>query len=330
MATVLPEVSSFGQLLGRNLGAGLGSGITSGLETRQKRKMIEQLLGQSQEQSGQLGQEGQELGIKDQSNRDPFARAKAAALSGEHDLSRILIEEGKFEREKAELPRTEYVKQEYKRLPKFLESVGETEDRLPTINTSVHMAEQAIEKADDLSGIKEFLADKTGFEGFRSAEGAELQSAIKQYFLGDLSSIKGGRPNQLIERQLLDAYPKIGRDQIANQKILAGLKMSQKLGQERVRVTRDLEEKFLSEKGFLPPGFESMVRKQLRPIADKLEKDTIKTLDSLTKFQNEYQKMASKNLQKGEILMLTPEGTYNAVPKEQYQEAKNAGYIKVS
>jgi hypothetical protein len=127
----------------------------------------------------------------------------------------------------------------------------------------------------------------------------------------------------------LDAYPRIGRDPISNQKILVGMKMQQELLKEKVRLTRDLEEKYLSEKGFLPPGFQSQVRKQLRPIADKLEKDTINKLTALSKYQKEYEKMAKSQLQKGESLMLAPDGSYEAIPKDKFQEAKSQGYIKL-
>lgn len=266
-----------------------------------------------------------------QSSEDPFAKAKAAALL-DPTLAKIFSEEAKREQEIRDLPKKEYIKSEYKSLPKFMENIEASEDRLPTAEISIRLAEDAIEDPaakGKWNAFKDFLADKTGYEGFRSAKGAELQSAIKQYFLGDLSSIKGGRPNQLIEKQLLDAYPKIGRDPIANQKILAGMKMQHEIAREKVRVSRELEEKYLSEYGHLPVGFQAIVKKQMKPIADRLEKQTIKTLDSLSKFQNEFEKLSSKSLKKGEVLMLSPDGEYLAVPKTQYDEAKKQGYIKL-
>lgn len=349
MVQILPEIPSFGSQFARALGGGLSQGIASAGDVAsklmmekasldRKRKFIESFDKTAPKQtfSSLYEEDTEPKEFKDQIQTSStgwsskMQQAKAAELVGETGIANILREEAKFEREQEELPKKEYVKAQYKSLPKFLENISETEDRLPTIDTSLKMIEDAIERGEDALGTRERLADITGIEGFRTASGAELQSAIKNYFLGDLTQIKGGRPNQLIERQLLDAYPKMGRDPIANQKIVAGMKMQRDIANEKVRLTRDLEEKYLAKVGHLPPDFESIVKKKLKPIATEIEKKTIKTMENLNKFQREYQRMASKNLKKGETLMLTPDGEYLAIPKEQYSEAKEEGYIKVS
>lgn len=261
---------------------------------------------------------------------DPFAKAKMAEIIGEHGLAQIFSEEAKHEREMSDLPKKEYLKGEYKNLPKFMEKLLATEEKLPITDLSIKLAEEAIEDPSKAASFRDRFADLTGLEAFRSAKGAELQSAIKQYFLSDLASIKGGRPNQLIEQQLLDAYPKIGRDPISNQKILVGMKMSQAIDQEKVKISRELEELELSKHGYLSPGFEHRVRQKLRPFAEKIEKDAVKKLDGLAKFQKQYEKFAKQELRQGEILMLTPDGTgYEAVHKNDFSKAKEQGYIKL-
>lgn len=109
MATLLPEAPSFGTAFARALGGGLSAGasqgISSGMENMQKQKLIQSLLGESRKSqySGELsGQRG--------NNHDAFSHAKAAALAGEHDLSRVFAEEAKtsekqrFAREQAAEP----------------------------------------------------------------------------------------------------------------------------------------------------------------------------------------------------------------------------------
>jgi len=201
---------------------------------------------------------------------------------------------------------------------------------MPVSDISIKLAEEAVENPGKWDAYRDYLAENTGYEGFRSAKGAELQSAIKQYFLGDLASIKGGRPNQLIEKQLLDAYPRIGRDPISNQKILVGMKMQQEIQKIKVDATRKLEEKYLAEQGYLPPGFQGIVKKTIRSKIEEVEKKTINQLTSLSKFQGEYEKLAKKQLQTGEILMMSPNGEYEAIPKKSIQEAKDQGYIKLA
>lgn len=92
MATLLPEAPSFGTAFARALGSGLGQGIPQGFENARKQKLLSSLLG-----SGDRGGSSQRLLGQNQQQEDPFARAKAAALSGEHDLSRILSDEAKMQ-----------------------------------------------------------------------------------------------------------------------------------------------------------------------------------------------------------------------------------------
>jgi len=76
---------------------------------------------------------------------------------------------------------------------------------------NIPLQEQAIldiqEAAPNVSAL-DYFADVTGFEPARSAEGAKLKTAIKDFFLSDLSRA-GTRPNMWIEQQLADALPKI-------------------------------------------------------------------------------------------------------------------------
>jgi hypothetical protein len=363
MVQILPERESFGAAFGRTLGGAFKSTAEGWAQKKAKEaelKRFKDLLG-IQEQTnpgdqlfsqnmdiGSVAQEKlnklppeerdqilQELNVmpkeqQQQQQADPFKKTKAAiAARMPKEVIDLFKSQEELALKEAQLPKQEYIKSEYKSLPKFMEGIEATEDKLPINDMAIKIAEEAIEDPSKWAAFRDLLADKSGYEGFRSARGAELTSAIKQYFLGDLASIKGGRPNQLIEQQLLDAYPKIGRDPIANQKILQGMKLSNELASEKVRLARDLEEKYLAKQGFLPPGFQSIVKKQLRPIADKLEKDTIKRLTSLSKFQKEYEKMATKQLKSGEVLMLSPDGDYEAIDKKRMQEAKDQGYIKL-
>lgn len=352
MVQILEGQPSFGQSFGKALGGGLGAGISQGVQFAQAmqaeaekhrlknkafedlRKLRGQRRGPSETNLSMDIPEGEsdfnlsgQLNEKSPNFYEEVEDAIAAGLPKEY--INILSEQAKNEQKKADLPREQYVKQEYKSLPKFMEAIDAAEDKIPIADMSIKLAEEATEDPGKWAAFRDFLAEKTGYEGFRSSKGAELQSAIKQYFLGDLSSIKGGRPNQLIERQLLDAYPRIGRDPISNQKILVGMKMQQEIQRKKVELTRDMEEKLLAKQGYLPPGFQSMIKRELKPFVNQIEKDTINKLSALSKYQNEYEKVASKQLKKGEILMLSPDGSYEAIPKSNFDKAKEQGYIKL-
>lgn len=352
MVQILEGKPSFGQSIGASLGSGIGAGFNKAAEFAQamqaeafkhklKTKSFEDLRKFREQrreprfqesmnnQEGTVAPEGLDMGIQQQAG-NPYEDVEDAIAAGlPKEYITMLTQQAKSEQKKADLPREQYIKQEYKSLPKFMEAVDAAEDKIPIADMSIKLAEEATEDPGKWAAFRDFLAEKTGYEGFRSSKGAELQSAIKQYFLGDLSSIKGGRPNQLIERQLLDAYPRIGRDPISNQKILVGMKMQQEIQRKKVELTRDMEEKLLAKQGYLPPGFQSMIKRELKPFVNQIEKDTINKLSALSKYQNEYEKVASKQLKKGEVLMLSPEGSYEAIPKSNFDKAKEQGYIKL-
>lgn len=343
MARIFPEVESFGTQFARSLGGGLSQGISSGLdlaqklaakkaELKQKQDFVSQYFPQNKPSSGSPNPQDGSSYPDQLNNMDETPNYTdeqiAAAMVVDPNLGKYLQSTQKEKRERDEFPKKEYLKGQYKNLAKHQEKINDLEDSLPSKDIAVKSMEEAIESGT-LSGNKEWLANFTGHEGFRNAAGAELRSAVKSYFLGDLNSITG-RPNQFIEQQIVDAYPKAGNDPIANQKMLTGLKMQNEIAHARVDKTRELEEKYLAKMGYLPPNFEQIVNKELRPKVNEIEKNTIKQLNNLEKFQREYQKMATKSLKPGEMLMLNPEGTYEAVEKSKYREAKDAGYIKVS
>ena len=158
---------------------------------------------------------------------DPFAEAERAAAVGLPEYARIATEKGKIAekrkmaREEREfLPKKEYIEHAAKQNTQYLDKIKQISDDLPNTQFSLAMIEDALGDADKWAAAKDWMGNRTGFPGFRSAAGVELDSAVKNYFLGDLSSIKGGRPNIFLEKQIRDAYMKAGQDPISNQKIL--------------------------------------------------------------------------------------------------------------
>lgn len=253
----------------------------------------------------------------------PEQRLRLQAINP--DLSKS-IENMIEQQRKGNIEERKYAQQELKDVKGRIQNIR---NELPNTEFSLQMAEDAIEGATSWDGYADWLAQTTGLEGFRTRKGAELQSAIKQYFLGDLSSIKGGRPNQLIERQLLDAYPKMGRDPIANRKILLGMQAKESISRAMAEEWGKLEDKYFKKGRSLPANAEYILRKRLEPIAERIQKKTLMNMDRLNKLgTREYNRMR-KNLKSNEFLMLNAEGEIYAVPKSQINEYKEKDWIKI-
>lgn len=237
--------------------------------------------------------------------------------------------EASKEREREFIPKKEYIEHSAKENSAFLDEISQSEKDLPITQFSISMIEDSLGDAGKWAALKDRLAENSGFEGFRSAAGAELDSAIKNYFLGDLSSIKGGRPNVFIEKQIRDAYPKAGRDPISNQKVVLGMKMKEQINRIKVEKTRELEEKFISEMGYLPTQFKSIVNKQIRQDIQKIEKNAIEQLRNMSKIQESRDKIFRTHLKSGEVLMMDEQGNPFAVKKKEVPSYRERGFISL-
>ncbi len=262
--------------------------------------------------------------------------SKDVALRQSSEKQKLDLNREKFEFQKQEsgekttkIPQQEYYKHAAKENSDFITDIGVIEKDLPNTSLALAGIEDSLGDANKWAAVKDLIADRTGFEGARSAAGAELDSFIKNYFLGDLTSIKGGRPNVFIEKQIRDAYQKAGRDPISNQKVLIGMKMKEEINKTLVEETRKLEKQYIDKEGFLPPNFKSKVRESIKDRVDKIEKKSIDTLHQMSKIEAQRDKIFRKHVKPGEVLMMSPEGQPFAVPKREVNDYKAKDYISL-
>ena len=249
--------------------------------------------------------------------------SKIKELQRQQDLD---LAQQKIQSEREFIPKKEYIKHAAKENADFLDEVSQVEKDLPNTEFALASITDSLGNANKWAALRDQLAEHTGFEGFRSAAGAELDSAIKNYFLGDLSSIKGGRANVFLEKQIRDAYPKAGRDPIANQKVTIGMQMKEKINRLLVERTREMEKEELKQE-FLSPGFKSRVRNSLKKDVEQIEKKAIDTMHHMTTIESSRDKIFRKYVKPGEVLMMDEQGQPFAVPKKEVQSYKDQGYI---
>lgn len=250
--------------------------------------------------------------------------SRIAELRRQQDRELKIADE---ESKRSFIPQEEYIKHAAKENAEFLNEVSQVEKDLPNTEYALAGIEDALGNANKWANFRDNIAERTGFEGARSAAGAELDSFIKNYFLGDLSSIKGGRANVFLEKQIRDAYPKAGRDPIANQKVAVGMHMKEKINRLLVEKTREMEEQEIAEHNYLRPGFKSRVRKAIKEEVSKIEKSSIDTLHHMSKIEENRDKIFRAYLKPGDVLMMDPEGQPYAVPKKEVSMYREQGYI---
>ena len=313
----------------------------------QKQQMLSGLFGGQGQQDGmgrRLAQESQSQEMSDQQSPMPEgfdvssipdeAIAQASAIdptlgNALRDLKDTALREKRaaqkheFEKEKFEYGKTAEKEKMARR-----ESAEITKPlmlELQQARKNIPLQEQAIDDiknaVPDVGGL-DYLADITGFEPLRTASGAKLKTAIKDFFLSDLSRT-GSRPNQWIEQQLADALPKIGRSAEANLVVAEGMQFKVDLAKKRVELLDQLAEQDQAKFGYIKGDIDSRASKLLKPYVEQRKKDLFDDIHAI-KAKN---KKIEAEIKKGKyIRMISPEGeTYEILPTD-VKEAEASGF----
>lgn len=277
MVQILEPGRSFGGEFAKALGGGAGKGFSQSLsdiqeEKKDFRKMQEQSRLKQEEQTSKL--QGEEEGIK--TLEDAFGKRfadvfKASTVQGRSELLKKALDAKQRgmdindylssnpeldEREFTELGKgiegpkkpqgmtlAEWTKEKGKHLYDINQPVLK---ELSQARKNIPLQEQAVEDIKMASpdvGWRDYLADTFGVEPLRSTEGVKLKTAVKDFFLSDLSRA-GSRPNRWIEEQLAAALPAIGRSSEANLVTAAGLQFKVDLAKKRQEIIDDLSDEY--------------------------------------------------------------------------------------
>ncbi len=194
---------------------------------------------------------------------------------------------------------------------------------LNQVRKNIPYQEQAIEDIKEASpnvGWRDFVADLVGAEPLRTAEGARLKTAIKDFFLSDLTRA-GARPNQWIEQQLADALPKIGRSKEANLITAEGLKFKVDLAKKRMEIIDKLAEDQKKRHGYVKGDIDSLSYNMMKPYVRERQKELKTAIEEIKKAEK------STGVERGFKRMTNPEtGEMYDIPIQDVNEARKAGW----
>lgn len=182
-------------------------------------------------------------------------------------------QEFEFKKGEAGLKHLEHRAQmEYQEAKPTIEHANNLALSLPNQLQDLEGLEQALKSKDFGFFSRDNLAEMSGVEAFRSPEGAQFKSSIKNYFLGDVKGVGGKGLNQWLEKQLNDAMLKIGRDNAANETVLAGFKAKYDRDQMWLDEYRKLYKQQKESQGFVEGDIGQQVAEKVKPYFEARQK----------------------------------------------------------
>ena len=138
--------------------------------------------------------------------------------------------------------------------------------------SALELMKQAIASKDLSFFSTDNLADITGLEAFRSPEGALFKTAAKEFFLGSLTR-SGARPNQFLEKQIVEMLPKMGRSTAANLSVTRAFENEIDLQEAKIRITRELADELENKLGYVPRNLGQLRDERLKIYAENKQKE---------------------------------------------------------
>lgn len=319
---------SAGTRIAESIGKGLTTGIQGALEARlagmkeaEKQKQQLQLIDEMRKR-GMFGNAPStesdaelETGVEPTVAQMPQEGTDTATRMAIATLSPAAANALEHE-EKMKIKQKELALGESKDYRKKIEEVSSS---LPDKRIALFRIEDAL-KNNDLSSIQNFFADLAESKGLpgdylRTSSSAALQSGVKEFLLGDIARIKGGRPNQFIEKQLASAYPQAGYDKTANMKILKAMKTGTEIAQKEIEIYERISDEYEARGKPVPGNISKLVNKELKKYVTEKEDE----------LQEYYQRL---NNPKGKKVTITaPDGTSRTgiYSQEVLKKAKKLG-----
>jgi hypothetical protein len=250
--------------------------------------------------------------------QDPFAKAKAYASAGEHELARLETERAKSEVKISEARRKERSERNFSLAKPSFEKANQILSELPQKEMALNNMKDAIESGDLGFFSLDNLADLTGIKGLRTPKGAEFKTASKEFFLGNLSRVGSKGLNQWMEKVVSEMAPQIGQSKEANLAMSEILQAENDVARKEAELTSQIADEYENRTGEIPRNLASLVEKELTPYAIRRQEETKRRIEELQEFYSPVNKEG--------YLMLDPLGNVRRVAKKDVPEAKKEGY----
>jgi hypothetical protein len=181
-------------------------------------------------------------------------------------------------------------------------------ESLPRRKSALRLAKDAIESKEIGAFSLNNLSERLNIPEFRTAKGAQLVTASKEFLLGNMSRASARAQNLWFEQRLNSMFPQIGVSEEANETTAAMLDGELKMEEAYLQKYNEISKQDKEALGYVKfEDLEDRVYEQLAPLEDQILKETsFKTREIYEKEKGIYylKEHAGEKVPQG--TMLTP------------------------
>lgn len=141
-------------------------------------------------------------------------------------------------------------KEELEFIKPYVKDINDSRAGIRGREQGLNNAERAIKYADSRM-LGDLFAKWTGLDFFSTLHGSQLQTAMKEHLIGNVSKF-GARPNMYIEQQVSQMGPRFGLTPEANQSIIELLRNGVDVEKFHNKVWDETSKYYLDKIGFVP------------------------------------------------------------------------------
>lgn len=181
----------------------------------------------------------------------------------------------------------------------YVERIEKIKDSLPTKQRALSLARNAIESDEVGKFSQNRIADIFGVPELKTAKGAELDIAIKENLISNLSRVSAKGTNLWLEKVMSTAFPRVGQSKEANLTVQEALEAEAAIDKAETEVFDKLSQDDIQKFGYIKPDIRSRVNKELAGLENEIMKRASYRTRELFENEKGYKKLENKPVVRG-------------------------------
>lgn len=181
----------------------------------------------------------------------------------------------------------------------YFERIEKIKDSLPLKKRALALSRDAIESDEVGQFSQNRIADMLGIKELKSPKGTQLDIAIKENLISNLSRVSAKGTNLWIEKVMSSAFPQSGQSKSANLTVQEALEAEAAIDSAETEVFDRLAEEDISKFGFVKPDIRRRVNQEVEGLENEIMKRASYRTRDIFEKEKGYKKLENKPVVQG-------------------------------